>query len=562
MIRLGKLAPLATQSRHAPLAATMLNVLAVMRVMLCVLGMSSSICALAAGSVQQQQTAFQRGLVALEQEHTETALMELTTAESEQPNDAAIRNVRGIILAKLGRTLEAASEYREAIRLAPQLAAAYRNLGFLEWTEHRLDNALPHFATALKLNPDDRFARYYLGRVELELPQYEAAFRHLQESAIPLPDEPDLLLRVANGYSALGKQVEAKRVVDRLASLHLNDVQAAETAHRLATLHEYDTAARLLLAWQQNGTNNNHEWATLDLALTYLLAHRYQDAADQARPVVSAQAGSTPSEGACASSLLGIANVHLQHDEQAVEAFRLAASLAPDQEDHALNLTRELMELSRFTEAIAATQEAIRKHPASYALQLRLGAAYLAVDRYTEAEATFEKLIAAGDPLPTSSVGLAQVLLRTGRSDKAVDELAQARQRLGRSFLLSYFQGLAYNRTEKPVEAAASFREALEEVPQSAETHFELGKTELKLGNFAASITDLEKSLQLDGSNLPARRLLKQAYRRASSIPQNEGLGTSVTGVMPTNAAEDFILPEWKYPDLGTTSTMIAAPPL
>jgi hypothetical protein len=41
-------------------------------------------------------------------------------------------------------------------------------------------------------------------------------------------------------------------------------------------------------------------------------------------------------------------------------------------------------------------------NPKSYALHLRLGAAYLSSDRYAEAEQTFHELVRAGDPLPTS----------------------------------------------------------------------------------------------------------------------------------------------------------------
>lgn len=550
----------------------MRNVLAVVRIVFYVLCVSAARCASAAGLFQQQQTAFQRGLAALQQDRTETALREFTNAESEQPDDAVIHNFRGIVLAKLGRTTEAADEYRGAIQLAPQFGAAYRNLGFLEWTEHRIDPALTQLSMALRLAPDDNFARYYLGRVELEMQQYDAAFRHLRDSAIPLPDDPDVLLRAARGYSALGRQAEEKALVNRLASMRLNGAQTALTAAGLVTLHEHNAATRLLQGWRQNNAYENGEWAIHDLALTYLLADRYQDAADQAHQIPSAQVPSTqipstqsksePSEAASASSLIGIANARLHQHERAVEAFRLAVSLAPSQEDHWLNLTRELMELSRFADAIAATQEAILAHPESYALQLRLGAAYLAVARYSDAEATFQKLIVAGDPLPTSSVGLAQVLLRTGRPDEAVAELGQARQRLGRSFLLSYFQGLACNRTGKSVEAAASFKEALEQDPQSAEAHFELGKAELKLGHFNSSVAELEKSLQLNGSNLPARRLLKQAYYRAGSGMRAE-ISTNVDTVttdVPANAAEDFILPEWQNPAMGTTSKIIAAP--
>jgi len=68
------------------------------------------------------------------------------------------------------------------------------------------------------------------------------------------------------------------------------------------------------------------------------------------------------------------------------------------------------MDLSRYADAISATQAGLAANPKSYALHLRLGAAYLSTDRYAEAEQTFRELVRAGDPLPTSYIGLAQVL--------------------------------------------------------------------------------------------------------------------------------------------------------
>ena len=80
-----------------------------------------------------QGDAFQRGLMALKENRLEDALAEFTAAEREYPDNARIRNFRGILLAQMGKKAEAAAEYQEAIRLDPLLEDAYRNLGFLRW---------------------------------------------------------------------------------------------------------------------------------------------------------------------------------------------------------------------------------------------------------------------------------------------------------------------------------------------------------------------------------------------------------------------------------------------
>src|SRR5437660_11392325 len=124
-----------------------------------------------------QGESFRRGLSALKENRWEAALAELTAAEQEDANDPRIHNFRGIVLARLGQSTEAAAEYHETIRLDPLMEDAYRNLGHLEWTEHNLERARAALLQAVRLTPKDSFAHYYLGRVQLEGQFYAAAFR-------------------------------------------------------------------------------------------------------------------------------------------------------------------------------------------------------------------------------------------------------------------------------------------------------------------------------------------------------------------------------------------------
>ncbi len=147
--------------------------------------------------------AFQRGLIALKDNHLEIALKELTAAERQVPSDARIRNFRGVTLARLGRSDEAAQEYHEAVRLDPHMGDAYRNLGLLEWTEHRLDVAAADLRHALALAADDSFAHYYLGRVLLDSKDYAEAVSELNRSRVPWPEDTDFLIELAVAYNTI-----------------------------------------------------------------------------------------------------------------------------------------------------------------------------------------------------------------------------------------------------------------------------------------------------------------------------------------------------------------------
>ena len=505
--------------------------------------------------------AFQKGLQALKENRLEDALAEFTAAEREQPENARIHNFRGILLVQTGKNAAAATEYQEAIRLDPQLEDAYRNLGFLRWTERQFGPAREALRHAVELSPDDSFAHYYLGRVELDSQQYEQAFQELDISQQPLPAEPTFLLQAATGYIALGREQDARRALGQLQSVPLSDAQSVRAASLLFTIHENVSALKIVRSLNENRDASVRTWAQFDLALALLLSGNYAEAADKAHSYVNTvqSTGAGSVESAQVWSLVGIANAHLNHGDESVEALRKAANFAPHEEEHWLNLTRELMELSRSPEAVAETQNGIAANPRSYALRLRLGAAYLAAGRYAESESVFHELVSAGDPLPLGYIGLAQVLLRTGRAAEAATELSDAEKKLGPTFLLSYFRGLALARAAKPERALVAFQEAVQLDPKNAEAYANLGKTQLTLGHLNEAIPELREALRLDPGNRQAKRLLSQAYRRAGDAQNAEKFAdaSAEPAAEPTDdLIGDFFLPEIRFPSSGTGETV------
>ncbi len=515
----------------------------------------------AASQVRQSSDSFERGLTALKENRLDDALAELSAAERERPRDARIRNFRGILLVRMDRKTEAATEYQEATRLDPLLADAYRNLGFLRWTEHQPEPAQEALEHALKLSPDDSFAHYYLGRVELDAARYDRAFAELELSRQPLPDDPAFLIQAATGYIALGRAENARQSLAKLLESSLSESQSIQGASLLLSVHENDSAISVIKKLNRDSSGNvfknsnsggsvvRAHWAEFDLALAYLLAGNYEQAAAQAHAYADDVAiGQTEPR---AWSLLGIAYAHLKKSDRSVDAFQQAAKLAPDEEESWLNLTRELMELNRYPEAIKAVQSGIAANPKSYTLHLRLGASYLAAGRLAEAENVFRDLVSSGDPLPNGYIGLAQVLLRTGRAEEAAIELREAEKNLGPRFLISFFLGLALERANKPLEALAAFREAVQLNSNSADAHLNLGKTELTHGDVKQAIAELQQTLRLNPGNQQAMRLLSQAYRRAgdaTNAAKFAEASAEIPAAVEDDLVGDFIVPQWQVP--------------
>ena len=501
-----------------------------------------------------QEDAFSKGLTALKDNRYADALEQFTAAERDHPDDPRVHNFLGITLARLGQNARAAAEYQESIRLDPRMEDACRNLGFLEWTERQFDLARDVLEHAVELAPGDSFAHYYLGRVQLDTQQYSQAFQELETSRVPLPTDVPFSIQLATGYIALGRQEDARKALDGLVHQPLDDTQSIEVASLLLSIHRNEDAIKVIEQLSRHPSAAGAGWRKFDLALVNLLAGNDEKAVEQAHAYAESLSQGTAKslELAQAWSLTGIAHAHLKQGEQSVNALRQAAALAPGEEEHWLNLTRELMELNRYPEAISAVQNGLAADPKSYALHLRLGAAQLAAGHYAEAESVFRDLVVAGDPLPTSYVGLAQVLLRTGRAEEAATELAHAEQKLGPNFLISYFRGLALARAGKTAEAILAFQAAARMDPNNAEVHLNLGKTELAVDRESDAIAELREALRLNPGNVQARRLLSQAYRRAgdskSAAKFAEASAEDVPPGPEGDILGDFFLPHWQGP--------------
>jgi tetratricopeptide (TPR) repeat protein len=494
-----------------------------------------------------QQTAapdaFQRGLIALQANRFEDALKNFTEAENEDPQNAVIRNFCGVTLVRLGRNDQAAYEYRRAVQLNPQLEDAYKNLGFLEWTQRHLDPARDSLEQAIALSPSDSFAHYYLGRVYLDAQRYAAGLHELEFSRVILPADADFELQLTAAYLAVGRHDDALKVIERTSTARLDSSQSVRFAALLIQVQQNDRAVAAIEKITVRSELAADYWRQFDLALANLLAGNYVKAMAQARSANEALTAQDPPqpESAAAWTILAIAAVHVDQSERALNAFRHAAALEPANEECTLNLTRELMELSRYDEALTALRAALAANPKSYALHLRVGAAQLAAGHYAEAETVFRELVNAGDPLPTGYVGLAQVLLRTGRASEAIAELTAAQKNLGPTFLVSYFLGLACERDGKPEQAAAAFQQALSLNPANAEAHLSLGKTQLALRQLNDAIAQLQETLRLDPANDQAKRLLSKAYARAGDTKRATEFAQPVVVSRPTEVSKPIV---------------------
>ena len=499
-----------------------------------------------------QSSEFQAGLAALQARDLDVALEHFTLAEQSAPADARVHNFRAIALQALNRNEEATSEFENAIRLDPKLGDAYRGLGFLEWTEHRLSQAAEHLERALSLAPHDSFAHYYLGRVLLDEGNGSRALAELEVSQELWPSDATFLIQIGSAYLSAGRQSNAQKSLERAANSFLTPAQTARVSSLLVAAEDAPGATVLMDKFCAQQRPNPPDWASIDLALAYLMAGNYEMASKTSQTFLESRTDTSEADAAGAWTIIGIALARRGENNEALQAMNEAVTLSPKREEPWLNLTLELMSLERLGDSIDTAQKGLAAVPDSYALHLRFGAANLAAGHYDEAEAEFRRLAEAGDPLPLSYVGLAQVLLRTGRADQAASMLLGARHKLGDSFLLIYFSGLALDRAGKAAEAFQAYKQAVAQNPKSVEARVGLAKTELTLNRTRDAIEELKDVLRLEPTNAQAARLLSRAYRRAgdaaSAAKYASNAGAEPEPQPDRTLLGDFIPPDWMIP--------------
>lgn len=81
-----------------------------------------------------------------------------------------------------------------------------------------------------------------------------------------------------------------------------------------------------------------------------------------------------------------------------------------------------------------------------------------------------------------------------------------------------YASGLEYKKNSRLVDAKDAFNTVIEACPDYRKAYVQLGNIELSLQNFPGAITNYEKALELDGTDMEAKEALGFAYQRSDRM--------------------------------------------
>lgn len=181
----------------------------------------------------------------------------------------------------------------------------------------------------------------------------------------------------------------------------------------------------------------------------------------------------------------GLVLTDAHRDSEAIEQFRAALNLTPNDQDVRYSLGQALLNQGRFAEAATELEQALRKDPRNANAHSDHGRA----------------------------------LERLGRNDQAADELATAVRLNPKSARVHYNYAMFLAGNNQPDQAIAEFQKCLAQTPKSADAHYYLGRLFFLKGDLESAKKHYQETARLDAS-APVHNSLGVVYMRLGQISE------------------------------------------
>ena len=278
-----------------------------------------------------------------------------------KPDNAEAYNNLGYYFQRRGDRVAARREYEEALRLSPKLVSVHTNLGALDQTEGRLESAELHYREALRLDPYNNDAGRNLGLILTSLGRTGEATPLLARAFKDHPNHPDVL-------DALGiLAVRENRTQDAIRYYEAAAAARPGWASPLVKLGLlYDRIGQMAdaMAKYEQAVRAEPTFAVAHDSLGYALLrqNRFADAAAQFTEAIRLEPSLAESHASLGAALQGLGQL-----DASIAAYRRAlefpvnAQSAPVRNSYGVSLAQR----GRLTEAAAEFREALRLDPSS-----------------------------------------------------------------------------------------------------------------------------------------------------------------------------------------------------
>jgi tetratricopeptide (TPR) repeat protein len=318
------------------------------------------------------------------------------------PKDFRWVYLLGKLSEREGAAQEAIEYYHTARQLHPDYLPLFVSLGNIYLQLNRLEEAETNFKRALAINENTAAAQYGLGQAALSKRSYPDAASHLEKALALAPESNRLHYALAMAYRGLGKLDQAQ------SHLALSGTVGVRVSDPLVDgLQDLIKGARLHLIRGR----------------TALEARRFSDAVEAFQQAVAAQPDSLPAHfnlGAALSQTGDLAG--------AVAQFEEVLRLDPNHPDAHYNLGLLLSQSNHGEEAIKHLQVAVADNPSDLNARFLLGQELLKVRRFDEAEKELSRVAQADPSNEDALLGWVTIMLHQKAYGPALEALQRGHE--------------------------------------------------------------------------------------------------------------------------------------
>jgi len=415
--------------------------------------------------------------VQLRQNDAAGATNSLQSALRNDPDNAIAHYQLGIAFDQQHNEGRAEQEWREAVRLRPDLTDAQRALAALALRRGDLDALTLTAQQIIATQPYSADGYLLKGIAEVTRQKYSDAQQDAQRAMQRAPQSPAPYVQMGNVHLAQKQYADAEKyyleALDKDPSSSDGLSGFMNTCFAQKQFDRAIAAAHAQIAKQPNNSN-------------------FYD-------------------------LLGTALFNGKKDLPGAEAaLRKAVELDKNNLDAVEKLGKVQVQEGSADQAIALYQQSIRDNPRDVRLYILCGELYESKQNWDQAKTLYQQALSIQPDHPLASNNLAYVILEQGGNvDVALGMAQTARRGMPDSANAADTLGWAYYQKGIYHSAISQFQEALRLAqkrgdPDDATIHYHLGLAYQKANQTALARQQLEKALKLSPNNTDARKALSE----------------------------------------------------
>jgi tetratricopeptide (TPR) repeat protein len=419
----------------------------------------------------------------------------------------------GRVLRNRGALEEAQAVFRSATRLHPMQASSHVELASELARIGRLEEAIATLDVGAGAGASKEVIYRAKARLLREDGQRDRALAALQAALSDNPADSALKLEIASELFALGRNAEEiqawQAIIDdeKIAIAHRRD--AAMAAGRAAR-DQKNTALAIRYFEQATTFDNGHVESYRELATQFRVAHRFREAQQIYRKVLSVAPESLGALGG-----LAIVSREMGDHHEALELLQQAKRIDPKNDWIHYEFGVSLREMGHVQEAGTIWESIVPSSNMYPAAQMALGMVARTVGSHLQAVECFERAANTADDPTNALCDLASEQRSLGDFVAAKSAIARIFDRNAQSFHGHMADGYLARAMNDRAGARVAFRRAAAIMPKEAQPLVEIATEEKELGNPSGAEAAVEAALQLDPRHEAA--LLEKGARLTES---------------------------------------------